>query len=57
MSKKWEKFWLRVQETNLIRQQIYNINKHQKLQDPLYTLIWEIQNLGGNEDQFIHELK
>lgn len=30
------------------------MNKHQKLQDPLYSLILEIQNL---EDQFIHELK
>ena len=39
------------------RQQIYNMNKHQKSQDPLYSLILEIQNLGGNEDQFIRELK
>jgi len=30
------------------------MNKHQKSQDPLYSLILEIQNL---EDQFIHELK
>lgn len=39
------------------RQQIYNINKHQKPLDPLYGLILEIQNLGGDKDQFIRELK
>ena len=40
------------------RQQVYNKNKQQKTQDPLYSLIVEIQNLGGSgEDQFIRELK
>ena len=39
------------------RQQIYNMNKHQKSQDPLYSLILEIQYLGGDEDQFIRKLK
>ena len=30
---------------------------HMEMLDPLYSLILEIQNLGGDEDQFIRELK
>ena len=39
------------------RQQAYNFIKNQKATDPLYSLILESQNLQGNQDHFIREVK
>lgn len=38
-------------------QQAYNFIKNQKSTDPLYSLILESQNLQGNHDHFIREVK